>query len=151
MCENSNDTVMKTSSITLHTVLVAAAILLSAAMSSCSNDKNRASTRDDRSMAQRAYNLGIEDANNIQNRPYASVCSTSEQKPPTSKAAYPKTRHTNTSAVSNTRWNNTATPSHPPSSTDPQSPICTSPPILPLLHIKIVKNIFDCSVFIVAL
>lgn len=65
MCENSNDTVMKTSSITLHTVLVSVAILLSAAMSSCSNDKNRASTRDDRSMAQRAYNLGIEDANNI--------------------------------------------------------------------------------------
>lgn len=45
--------------------ILSAAILLVAALSSCSTDGNKSQSSDTRAMAQRAYNLGIEDANAI--------------------------------------------------------------------------------------
>ncbi len=49
----------------LHIMLISAVALLSTALSSCSGDNNRTSAHDTRSMAQRAYSLGTEDANAI--------------------------------------------------------------------------------------
>ena len=63
MCKNRNDTTMKSPLHTVSTALLSASILIMASLSSCGTDGKK--TSDTRAMAQRAYNLGIEDANAI--------------------------------------------------------------------------------------